>query len=78
MGVSHNAGGLADGADGEYILQTAEKGADDPLSCSHNPLESSAARDLTVTVPDGNTAGQDALNDAPVQCFEDGCGKVHL
>lgn len=38
-----------------------ERGAADPLSCPHNPLESSAVRGLAVPVPDGDTASQDAL-----------------
>lgn len=59
--------------EGEYIHPSS-----DLLHDLHNPLESSVVRGVAVPVPDGDAAGQDTLNGAPVEGCKDGWREVHL
>ena len=52
-------------------LQRGQWGSDDPLCSLYHSLQSSAVQSRSAAVPDGDTAGQDALNNAAVEVSED-------
>ena len=52
-------------------LQRGQWGSDDPLCSLYHSLQSSAVQSGSAAVPDGDTAGQDALNNGAVEVSED-------
>ena len=54
------------------VLEGGERGADDPLSCSHYALQGLPAGCSAAAVPHSDAAGQDALCGSTVEGVYDG------
>ncbi len=77
-GVLHDAVGFAGASCKKNVQDGWERGTDDLCSCVHCPLEGLAVSSTAVPIPDSDAAGQHTLNGAPVECGEDGGGRLAL
>ncbi len=77
-GVLHDAVGFAGASCKENVQDGWERGTDDLCSRVHCPLEGLAVSSTAVPIPDSDAAGQHTLNGAPVECGEDGWGRLAL
>ena len=75
-GVAHNCGGFAGEAGVINVLQRGEWGTNDPSSCVHDALQSFPVVVGAAPAPHSDTAGQNALNGAPVESAQDGWGSA--
>lgn len=77
-GVAHDHGRFAGEAGGVYVLQGGECVTDDLSGRVHYALQGFPVVVSAAPAPHGDTAGQDALDGAPVECAHDGWGSSRL
>ena len=70
--ITHNCGRLAGEAGGVNVLQGGEWSTNNPSSCVHYALQGFPIIFSAASAPHSDTAGEDALNGASVECGHDG------
>ncbi len=70
-GVLHDTGSFTGASCKENVQDGGERGTDDLCSCVHCPLEGLAVCCTTLPVPDSDSG-------SPVECGEDGGGRLAL
>ncbi len=78
VGVLHDAVVLLEHRARKMSRMDGRGAHDDLCSRVHCPLEGLAVNSTAVPVPDSDAAGQHTLNGAPVECGEDGGGRLAL